>query len=180
MSIEYAILGLLSWQPLSGYDIKKLFAASEAFYWSGNNNQIYRSLVKLHKDGLVSQEVQHQESLPSRKVYSITEPGRARLKDWVQSAPELPQLKNPFLVQLAWADQLEPKELEALLAEYQAEVHTRLLMAREQARRKEVHPGRTAREAYLWEMIQDNWVAFYQSELDWIDKLRQGLQERSL
>ena len=45
MSIEYAILGLLSWKPFSGYDLKKIIAESEVYYWSGNNNQIYNSLV---------------------------------------------------------------------------------------------------------------------------------------
>ncbi|RPI32756.1 MAG: DUF4180 domain-containing protein, partial [Chloroflexota bacterium] len=42
MDIKFAILGYLSWRPFSGYDLKKLFADSAAFYWSGNNNQIYR------------------------------------------------------------------------------------------------------------------------------------------
>ena len=42
MTIKYAILGLLSWKPFSGYDLKKIFVDSASLYWSGNNNQIYR------------------------------------------------------------------------------------------------------------------------------------------
>ena len=37
-------------------------------YWSGNTNQIYRTLVQLHKEDLVAAEVQHQESGPSRNT----------------------------------------------------------------------------------------------------------------
>ena len=50
MSIEHAILGLLSWRPMSGYDLKKIFEEASILYWSGNNNEIYRTLVKLHAD----------------------------------------------------------------------------------------------------------------------------------
>jgi DNA-binding PadR family transcriptional regulator len=54
MSIEYAILGILSWRPLSGYDLKKMIEGSAALYLSGNNNEIYRTLVSLHDQGLVT------------------------------------------------------------------------------------------------------------------------------
>ena len=75
MNIENAILGLLSWKALSGYDLKKIFEDSVTLYWSGNNNEIYRSLLDLRDRGLVACEVQPQESLPARKVYSITPAG---------------------------------------------------------------------------------------------------------
>ena len=97
MDIQYAILGLLSWQPFSGYDLKKIIAESELFYWSGNNNQIYNCLIALHKEGQVTQEVRYQESLPAKKVYSLTETGRERLRSWLQSSPELPELHGLVL-----------------------------------------------------------------------------------
>src|SRR5512143_1224114 len=101
MSIKYAILGFLSWRPLSGYDLKKLFEESVAFHWTGNNNQIYKALVELHNQGLVDVRVEQQADYPPRKVYSITGEGQAALRAWVLSAPELPQVRNSFLVQLA-------------------------------------------------------------------------------
>ena len=42
-------------------------------YWSGNNNQIYKTLVQLHADGLVESEVQQQENYPTRKEYRLTD-----------------------------------------------------------------------------------------------------------
>jgi PadR family transcriptional regulator, regulatory protein AphA len=178
MTIEYAILGFLSWRPLSGYDLKKLFADSGTFYWSGNNNQIYRTLVQVHREGLVSLEVQRQESYPDRKVYSLTDKGRAQLRDWVLSAPEPPQLRKSFLIQLAWADQLGPTELDAMLERYAGEVHVQLLMYREQARRRSIDPARTPRESYLWKMIFENWITSYENELEWVRRLRKELGER--
>ncbi len=190
MSIEHAILGLLSWQPMSGYDLKKIFEEASILYWSGNNNEIYRTLVKLHEEGLVTREVQPQESLPARKVYTITAPGRARLKSWVGSTPEPPQLRHTFLIQLAWADSLAPGELAELLARYEEEVQTLWLMARNQSRPPEAAlvPGartgfldaaqaRTPREALLWQRIQEHEAAFFENELKWVRGLREELEE---
>ncbi len=188
MSIDYAILGLLSWRPLTGYDIKKMFAGSAAFYWSGNNNQIYTTLVKLHENGLVTREVEIQEDSPSRKIYSITPKGKAELQKWLLSEPEPPQLKNTFLIQLAWADPLSPEDLDRLLGKYEAEMQMQLSMLQAQKQQKNADPSgkirdayinaaqaRTPREAVLWTMIQQNWISFYENELKWVRSLRKQL-----
>ncbi len=187
MSIQHAILGFLSWKPLSGYDLKKLFAESSVMHWSGNSNQIYRALVEMHQEGLVTREVQSQESLPARKEYSITGAGRAALRQWVMSTPEPPLLRNTFLVQLAWADQLSADELDTLLANYEAEMDVHARMLREQAQRRQVAPRqqdaarqqdapqRTPREVYLWQRINQNWISFYETQLAWVRSMRQEL-----
>lgn len=177
MAIEYAILGLLSWKPLAGYDIKKVFADSAAFYWSGNNNQIYTTLVRLHDEGLVTQEIHHQENLPARKVYTITEKGLTVLKTWVQSTPELPEFRNTFLIQLTWAGLLDETDLDELLAKYEEELRIKVLMEQEKASRSGVMTGRTARETYLWKMVSQNVIAAYQHELDWIRQVRAGISQ---
>ena len=174
-TINYAILGLLSWRAMSGYDIKKLFSDSAAMYWSGNNNQIYTTLVKLHKDGLVSREVRQQESLPAKKIYTITPAGKDALRNWVLSEPEYPQLRNSFLIQLAWADQLSQAELDQLLNQYQEELEAQKLIIKTQSERKVLAPERSEREIVLWEMISENWVSFYENELAWLEKLRKRL-----
>jgi PadR family transcriptional regulator, regulatory protein AphA len=175
MSIKYAILGLLSWRPLSGYDLKKIIADSLSFYWSGNNNQIYKTLVQLHTEGLVESEVQQQENYPTRKEYNITERGAAELRNWVLSAPELTQFRNTFLIQLAWADQLDGPELDGLLARYAREVEMQLLILQERERRGGLNPARTPREEYLWREISSYFVTAYANELAWVRALRLGL-----
>jgi PadR family transcriptional regulator AphA len=190
MSIEYAILGLLNLRPLTGYDIKKIFVGSAMIYWSGNNNQIYTTLVKLHENELVTLEVELHADSPSRKIYSITAKGQAELKKWLLSEPEPPQLKNSFLIQLAWADQLSPDELDTLLGKYESEMQMQVSMLRTQERQRNISPSATSRDAYidvtlartlreakLWSMIQENWISFYENELSWVRKLRQQLQD---
>lgn len=176
MTIEYAILGLLSWQPLSGYDLKKLIAESSVMYWSGNNNQIYRALVQLHGAELVAYQVQQQESLPAKKIYSITKKGEAELRKWVLSTPEVPEIRNTFLVQLAWADQLEDNELDELLDRYEAEVALQLRMHEQKKLRRNGSPSRTQREILLWEKISENIRLTYENELAWVQELRMELR----
>jgi PadR family transcriptional regulator, regulatory protein AphA len=175
MSIKYAILGYLSWRSLSGYDLKKLIADSVAFHWTGNNSQIYTTLVELHREGLVTQETQLQEHYPARKIYTITANGLADLGSWLSTTPELPQLRNFFLTQLAWADCLGAGELDDLLAKYEVEVHMQLLMFQEQERRGGVRPARTPREVYLWQMLSANRIGFYENELTWVRRVRAEL-----
>ncbi|HYF84702.1 MAG TPA: PadR family transcriptional regulator [Clostridia bacterium] len=176
MSIKYAILGLLSWRPSTGYDLKKIFEESSIMYWSGNNNQIYKTLIQLLDDGLATNEVLHQESTPSKKLYTITSKGAKALKEWVLSTPELPEFKKTFLVQLAWADQLDEKELDDLLSRYENEINIQLLMQQEKARRGINSPKRTTREAYLWDMISENIISSYKNELDWIRNVRKEMK----
>lgn len=190
MSIEHAILGLLSLNSLSGYDIKKMFEGSPALYWSGNNNQIYKTLVKLHEQGWVSRQTQLQDASPARKIYSITEKGLEELRRWVLANPEVPQVRNSFLIQLAWADLLTAQELDHLLERYENEIQVQVAMLKFQKQERNVSPSgiprdayinvlsaRTPRETFLWNMIVENWLAYYQAELEWIAKLRTELQK---
>lgn len=172
MSINYAILGILSSKSLTGYDLKKIIQESSFMHWSGNNNQIYKALVELLDEGLVTSEVQHQESSPTKKIYTITEAGLAELKKWVLSSTESPEFKKTFLVQLAWANQLSSDELDTLLSGYENEINQQIILHQEKKRRDTFSPARNSREVYLWDMIHDNIISSYQNELSWVQKLR--------
>jgi PadR family transcriptional regulator, regulatory protein AphA len=179
MSINYAILGILSCKSLTGYDLKKIIQESPFMYWSGNNNQIYKSLVELLKEGLVTNEVHHQESSPSKKIYTITKEGLAKLKEWVLSSPEPPEFKKMFLIQLAWSDQLNSEELNTLLSKYENEIRIQMLMQQEKKHRAAFSPERTSREVHLWDLIYDNIISSYENELNWIQKVREEVCSNS-
>lgn len=191
MSIRHAILGFLSWKPFTGYELKKLFADSLSFHWSGNNNQIYGSLAELHRSGAVSIEVQPQEKLPAKKLYTITDAGREELRSWLLSEPELPAFRSLAHTQLAWAECLADEELDGLLAAYERKLADQAIMCRETMRRS-IEPGpaggeaerwaagephRSARERLVWRSISENHVAFYEGELAWARNLRLRLKE---
>jgi DNA-binding PadR family transcriptional regulator len=177
MSIKYIILGYLSWRPMSGYDVKKIIADSETLPWSANNNQIYRALVELHRYEWVTKTVETQVGSPNRHVYAITASGVDALKQWVVNIPDAPETKNALLEQLQWADYVGVQAVDELLQAYLNTVGEKLFFLRVQADEKPNMPDRTPRETYLWEMIQQNWIAHYELELKWVREIRHGLQE---
>lgn len=177
MSIKYIVLGFLSWQSATGYELKRIISESETLPWSGNSNQIYRALVELHDAEYVTVVVEPQEKLPSRKVYSITPLGQEALKEWAQEAPQIFEAKKSFLNQLLWADSVHPAKLDQLLDQYLNAVGEKLFMVRVQADRKPDTPDRTPRETYIWEMVRRNWIATYELELNWIRQMREELAD---
>jgi len=180
MSIKFAILGILSWKDSTGYELKKIFEESSILYWSGNNNQIYKALSKMHDEELVSSEVVHQDNSPSKKIYTITDEGIKELKEWVVSTPEVPELKKAFLVQLAWSDMLSDQELNELLIRYETELKNQLILEQEKIRRAINSPNRSSRESFIWEMISENIISTYNTELNWVQETRQKLLKNQI
>ncbi len=177
MTINYAILGIISYQPMTGYDLKKIIQDSTFMHWSGNNNQIYKALVLLLEDGFVTNEVVYQDGSPAKKIYTITQAGLDELKEWSVSTPETLELKKSFLVQLAWADLLSNDRLQEMLAKYENEIRLQLIINREKTRRGNGFAARSEREALLWRMIDENILSSYQNELEWIENVRKQMAE---
>ena len=72
---KYAVLGLLAYAPLSGYDIRRIYAQSLGNFWSESYGHIYPILKRLEDEGLATREVQRQTGKPDRNVYTITDAG---------------------------------------------------------------------------------------------------------
>nr|WP_312576118.1 DUF4180 domain-containing protein [Sedimentibacter sp.] len=177
MSINYAILGILSYKPMSGYDLKKIIQGSAFMHWSGNNNQIYKSLTELLDKGLVTNVVKYKEGSPTKKIYTITDEGLDALKEWVLSPVEPSEIKKPFLVQLAWSKQLNTRELNMLLNEYENQIKVQLLMEQSNKQNTDFLPNRTALETTIWNFINDNIRRTYENELVWIQDLRRAISD---
>lgn len=177
MSINHAILGMLSYKPMTGYDLKKIMQESPFMYWSGNNNQIYKALVELLDEGYVTSEIYHQDSSPSKKVYTITDDGLAELKRWTHSVPEGPEIKKLFLVQLAWTEQSSSKAIENLLICYEQEIKGKISIEQAKKQKEFFSPKRTPREAVIWDLIYENVLSSYTNELAWLNKARQALNQ---
>jgi DNA-binding PadR family transcriptional regulator len=175
MSINYAILGILSYKSMAGYDLKKVIQDSSFMHWSGNNNQIYKALTELLDKGLVTSVVKHQESSPTKKIYIITNEGLAALKEWVLSPSEPSEIKKPFLIQLAWSKQLNTSELNKMLDGYEEQVKLQLLMEKNNKQNVDFSPDRTALETTIWSFIKDNTRRTYENELLWIQELRRAI-----
>jgi DNA-binding PadR family transcriptional regulator len=103
---KYAILGLLSFGPKSGYDIKKKIEASTSNFWTESYGQIYPILKRLVTEGLATQSVEEQSGKPDRHVYRLTDQGREELQRWLVEPVE-PQVERiEILLKLFFGQQV--------------------------------------------------------------------------
>jgi len=89
VSLRNALLGLLHAAPMNGYAIKTLFDESIAFIWQAELSQIYRELGLLERELLVTSSIEPQSDRPNKRVYSITDSGRAAFRSWLLSVPDV-------------------------------------------------------------------------------------------
>lgn len=175
MSINYAILGALSQQSMTGYDLKKYIQNSEFMQWSGNNNQIYKSLSELLQEGKVSHIIKQNERTQVIKIYTITDFGINCLKEWVQSPSEAIEVKNSFLIKLACSKQLNQTELLGVIMDYENQVRIRYLMV---VKKIELDMGElidTPLEKITWHYVNENMKKVYEEELNWLKEYKDAV-----
>src|SRR5262245_57976508 len=86
MSVPPALLALLSEGPKHGLRLQSEFESRTGEVWPLNVGQVYTTLQRLERDGLVEADGEGERS---RKQYRITPDGAQELADWLRSPPEL-------------------------------------------------------------------------------------------
>jgi PadR family transcriptional regulator, regulatory protein AphA len=95
----YVILGMLSWRPMSGYDIKAIVDHSTRFFWATSYGQIYPELHRLAEAGLVEGEAE-TGSGRRRTAYTLTATGREALRHWLAQEPRTFEQRDEGLLKL--------------------------------------------------------------------------------
>lgn len=126
MSLRYAVLGILSIQPMSGYELKKVIDHSVGHFWAADQSQVYRTLAGLVEEGLASRRTVVQDERPNLHVHNATERGLAALDEWLASPLRTPPKREPFLARLFFADRLPPEEIRELLESRRREASEQL------------------------------------------------------
>ncbi len=112
MSLPHALLGLLSYRPTTGYDLKLAFASSIGMFWDASLPQIYRTLGQMGKNGWLSYRIEQQNGKPNRKIYSLTASGKKELNEWLSKPLEFPKVrKNEMLIKIFFGNKISKKDL---------------------------------------------------------------------
>ncbi|WP_437735753.1 helix-turn-helix transcriptional regulator [Sorangium sp. So ce1335] len=173
MSLRGAILGFLSLEPTSGYTLKQRFDGSVRSFWTVTQSQIYRELHALEGEGLVEATTMPGDGKPDRKVYALTEPGRAALKAWLEEPLEPLLLRHPLLLKLVFAAQVPPRKLDDLLARYAREIEaTKTDYEGRLGDPRIFSLARSSRERDLWRLSIEHGLAWCDAELRWIERAR--------
>ncbi|WP_437624940.1 PadR family transcriptional regulator [Sorangium sp. So ce1151] len=173
MSLRGAILGFLSFEPTSGYTLKQRFDGSVRSFWSVTQSQIYRELHALEGEGLVEARTVPGDGKPDRKVYSLTEPGRAALKAWLEAPLEPLMLRHPLLLKLVFAAHLPPAKLDDILARYARDIEATRVDHEGRLGDEQIFSlARSARERDIWRLSIEHGLAWCDAELRWIERAR--------
>src|SRR5215472_16244084 len=101
---RYALLGLLSLHPMSGYDLRKLIERTTTHFWKEDIAQISPMLKQLEAEGLATSTAERHEGRPERRIYALTDRGSEELRAWI-AKPVAEQVKrNELLLKLFFAN----------------------------------------------------------------------------
>ncbi|MBN1426856.1 MAG: PadR family transcriptional regulator [Anaerolineae bacterium] len=173
MSLDYAILGFLNYHPYSGYDLKKIFDTTVQHFWSADQSQIYRTLARMTEQGLVDVEKIAQDDRPDRKVYHVTEAGRAALLDWLSEPPPMQANRSAPLIQVFFCGQLPDDDVLAKF-EYVADLMREILKRYDQIPGQiDIHAPEIAspRERYFWLLTLDLGIRTMRANLEWAESV---------
>jgi DNA-binding PadR family transcriptional regulator len=114
MSVPHALLALLSEGPKYGLRLQTEFEARTGEVWPLNVGQVYTTLQRLERDGLV--EADGGEGERSRKRYRITPAGERELSEWLRTPPGLvPPPRDELVIKVLVALQIPTIDIHELL-----------------------------------------------------------------
>ena len=172
VSLRYFILGLLTQQPMSGYDIKRFLEGLSWLAGTPSSGSLYPVLRSLRQEKLVTMERVPGIDRPPKKIYSITDAGSETLRKWIeQPIADCASLKA-FVMRLVLADS-----------------HTRpILSAHLRQRREQVashcaslagHANTTGAGPSLGhQLAADYGLALAAAELAWLDHTLDRLRDQ--
>jgi DNA-binding PadR family transcriptional regulator len=104
MSVPYALLALLSGGPKHGLRLQSEFESRTGEVWPLNVGQVYTTLQRLERDGLVESD---HEGERSQKRYRITPTGERDLAEWLRTPPDLvPPPRDELVIKVLVALQI--------------------------------------------------------------------------
>lgn len=112
MSLPHILLGMLR-EPQSGYDLKKSFGQSLQHFWHAELSQIYPTLKRLERDGLVSSRIGESRAGPQRREYRRTAKGRRVLLAWLRDGPVTGTERIGYMAQVYFLSELGDSEKSA-------------------------------------------------------------------
>jgi DNA-binding PadR family transcriptional regulator len=113
MSVPHALLALLSDGPKYGLRLQSEFESRTGEVWPLNVGQVYTTLQRLERDGLVETDGDGERS---QKRYRITSAGANELSDWLRTPPDLvPPPRDELVIKVLVALQVPDTDVHEIL-----------------------------------------------------------------
>ncbi len=164
VSLKYGVMGLLAEEPLHGYEVRNRFEAMLGGTWEVNIGQIYTTLQRLERDGLVQPLGKRGDR--GKLLYQLSEQGRKNLEVWLAQPESGPQeLREEIYVKLLLATRLANGALGPLLGR-QKRAYLQRLRDLNRIEERARHDGRTD----LARLVRGA-LLHTEADIKWIDEL---------
>jgi DNA-binding PadR family transcriptional regulator len=171
MSIRQGILAMLAEGPRHGYQLRVEFEERTGSTWPLNVGQVYTTLSRLERDGLVVA----LDGEETQKRYALTAIGRAELDTWFTTPVHREDRpRDELAIKLAMAADLPEAELQEVVQVQRTET-MRALQDYTRLRRATEGDG----EDLAWAMVLDSLIFATEAEIRWLDACEQRLARRT-
>lgn len=123
--IDCVILGLLSHEELTGYEIKKRMDTALKYFWGASYGSIYPALGDLVERGLATKR-EDAGSKRNKLIYSITGEGRNYLKKWLTLPVEKDELRYETLLKVFFGNEQGAEQALSHIESFQAKTEKEL------------------------------------------------------
>ena len=171
--IDMVILGLLSHEDLTGYDIKKRMDGAISFFWKGSFGNIYPALKEMESQKLITKEtatVGGREKI----TYHITSDGTKKLGEWLKEEQAINELRYETLLKLFFGGTQERKVSIHNIEVFEAQVKVELEMLKGYAKTLE---AKLDNEDHLYYYLTATFgIESYEAYLRWCTKAKKMLK----
>jgi PadR family transcriptional regulator, regulatory protein AphA len=175
-SSTQALLGLLTIEPMSGYDLGRMVRASIGHIWRESYGQIYPNLKRLASQGLVESKIEKHKGRPDRRIYSITRKGREQLVRWLSVPPQPEIPRNEMLLKLFFGSQV-PTHILIENLERMVEEQRTLLEKFKRAEVEEIDKNPQYPDAPFWKMAARFGQIEMRAHLKWAEETLRELRK---
>ena len=173
MSVSNALLGLLAYTPRHGYELHDAFEAMMGGKdnWDVKPAQVYNTLNRLAKKGLIAEEGVAQAGGPEKLVYAITDEGRDALEAWFYEPVTADYQRDAFFLKLMLALATEEANPIRVIYVQRASLYRELHGLN--ARRSEADPATELAHV----LLMDQAVMRLEADLRWLEMVEARLDE---
>jgi DNA-binding PadR family transcriptional regulator len=163
------LLALLAKEPAHGYELKTLLEQTFGqAYPSPNIGQIYVTLQRLERDGLVRSQDVVQTTRPNKRVYELTPAGQEALAAWIEEPSEGPRIRDDFFMKLVLSPLAGATDQMALINRQRRHY---LNLMRGLSRLESA----TDRDSRISRLLIEGAMLHLQADLDWLERCQEEL-----
>ncbi len=173
--LDCVILGLLSHEELTGYEIKKRMDTALKYFWGASYGSIYPTLAGLVERGLANKR-EAGENKRNKIIYTITEEGRCYLKEWLRQPIEKDELRYETLLKLFFGNEEGPEQALRHIGAFREKIMQELpyLLGAEKVLKEHLDEDTTHRY-YLLTVVFG--IRTYRTYLEWCDEAERMLKD---